>query len=65
MPNLRVAEGYQIKHGGKVRHAGETLENVRNAEAQKWLSAGWAEEVKESKSESKDSPKKTTSKGAS
>jgi hypothetical protein len=66
MPTLKVAEGYQIKHDGKVRKAGETLENVRNADAQRYLSAGYAEEVKESKSESKDtSSKKTTSKGAS
>ncbi len=61
---LKVIEGYQINHAGQVHQGGDTLEDVNQADSTRYLAAGWAEEVKESKAdESKSSPKKITSKG--
>ncbi len=65
---LKVTDGYQINHGGKIHQGGDTLENVNSADSARYLAAGWAEEAKESSKESKtddskSSPKKTTSKG--
>jgi len=61
---LKVTDGYQINHKGKMHQGGDTLEDVNQADSSRYLAAGWAEEVKESKADdSKSSPKKTTSKG--
>ena len=69
---LRVKEGWQVKHNGKMHHGGDTLENVRDADAARWLGGGYVEEFDDKKSGSKEpeakpsaSPgaKKTTTRG--
>ena len=60
---LKVKEGWQVKHNGKMHKGGDTLENVRDADKKKWLGGGYVEEVADKPAESKPAAKKTTTRG--
>ncbi len=50
---LRVKEGWQVNHGGKMHRDGDILDVKEPNLTTHWLSAGYVEEVKEEDSESK------------
>lgn len=55
LQRLKIKEGWQVKHDGKVRRGGDVLENVPASRAQHYLTMGWVEEVKQAQ------PRKTPS----
>ncbi len=50
---LRVREGWQVNHDGKMHRGGDTLDVKEPNLTTHWLSAGYVEEVKAEDSESK------------
>ncbi len=50
---LRVKDGQQVNHGGKMHREGDTLDVKEPNLTSHWLSAGYVEEVKEEDSEPK------------
>ncbi len=52
---LRVKDGYQVNHGGKMHREGDTLDVKEPNLTSHWLAAGYVEEVKEDESKARSS----------